>query len=125
MSDQRPVEPATGPAAGAGPGAAGPGGLGGDWPAQAADTIVRVVGQVRDRTTGPAITAARMVVYGLLAGILGLICLVLLVIGLVRVLDNYVVGEGNTWLAHFIVGALFTLLGALLWSRRRAPDEAG
>ena len=46
-----------------------------DWPAQAADTIVRVVGQVRDRTTGPAITAARAVVFGLLAAILGTVAL--------------------------------------------------
>ena len=36
------------------------GGVGGDWPAQAADTIVKVVGQVRDKTTGPAIKAARL-----------------------------------------------------------------
>ena len=42
-----------------------------DWPAQAADTIVSVVEKVRDRTTGPAITATRAVVFGLLAAMLG------------------------------------------------------
>lgn len=118
MSENRPADTTAAPTTGAP--SADP--LGGDWPAQAADTIVRVVGQVRDRTTGPAITAARGVVYGLLAGILGLLCLVLLVISLVRVLDNYVVGEDNTWLAHFIVGVLFTLVGAFMWTKRRAPD---
>ena len=95
-----------------------------DWPAQAADTIVRVVGQVRDKTTGPAIKAARGVVYGLLAGLLGAACGVMLAIAAVRIIDSYVVGEDNTWLAHFLVGLAFTLAGLFLWSKRRAPDEA-
>ena len=32
------------------------------------------------------------------------------------------VGDEHTWVAHLIVGALFTLAGAVLWSRRSAPD---
>lgn len=111
MSDHRPVDPFDGVAPS------------GEWPAQAADTIVRVVEQVRDKTTGPAITAARYVVYGLLAGLLGAVCVVMLAIALVRVMDSYLVGENNTWLAHLIVGAAFTLFGMWLWSRRRAPEE--
>jgi hypothetical protein len=95
-----------------------------DWPAQAADTIVRVVGQVRDKTTGPAETAAKAIVYGLLAGLLGTACLVMVAIMAVRILDNYVVGEDNTWLAHLIVGTAFTLAGLYMWSRRRAPEQA-
>jgi hypothetical protein len=97
----------------------------GDWPAQAADTIVRVVGQVRDKTAGPAITAARGVVYGLLAGLLGATCAVLLAIMLVRLLDNYLVGENNTWLAHLIVGALFSVAGVfMLFVKAKPRDEA-
>ena len=98
-----------------------------DWPAQAADTIVKVVGQVRDKTTGPAITAARGIVYGLLAGLLGTACAAMLAIALVRVIDVYLpddaVGGENTWLAHLIVGVTFSLLGLFLWSKRRPRDE--
>jgi hypothetical protein len=101
---------------------------GDDWPAQAADTIVRVVGQVRDKTTGPAITAARGVVYGLLAAVLGGACAVLLAIAGVRVLDAYlpdaVVGEDHTWVAHLLIGAAFTIAGMFLWSRRRPAADA-
>jgi hypothetical protein len=95
-----------------------------DWPAQAADTIVRVVGQVRDKTTRPAETVVRGVVYGLLGGLLGLVCLVLVAIALVRILVNYVVGDDNVWLAHFIVGMVFTLAGSvLLFVKAREPRE--
>lgn len=100
-----------------------------DWPAQAADTIVRVVGSVRDKTTGPAITAARAAVYGLLAALLGLSAVVLIAIGAVRALDAYLpdteFGETHTWAAHTLVGLVFTLAGLAAWSKRRpASDDA-
>lgn len=98
-----------------------------DWPAQAADTIQRVVGSVRDKTTGPAITVARWIVYGTFALVVGTVVAILLAIAAVRMLDVYLpdawVGEDHTWVAHLVVGALFTLVGALLWSRRSAPPE--
>lgn len=121
MSDNSPADAtAPGPARTVAPSIPG---IGGDWPAQAADKIVDVVGQVRDRTTGPAITAARGLVYGILAGILGGVCIVLFIICLVRLLDTYVVGEDNTWLAHLIVGLLFTAVGIGLWTQRRPSDD--
>jgi hypothetical protein len=93
-----------------------------DWPAQVADTIERLVGRVRDLTTGRAITAARAIVYGTFALLVGLAVAVLVTIALVRLLDAYlpsdVVGEEHTWVAHLLVGAVFTIAGMALWSRR-------
>ena len=100
-----------------------------DWPSQAADTIVRVVGQVRDATTGKVETAARGIVYGLLAGILGMVIAVLSAILLVRLLVNYLpdrwVGEEHVWLAHLLVGLPFLVLGMVLYSQRhpKADDD--
>jgi hypothetical protein len=98
-----------------------------DWPAQAADTIERVVGSVRDKTTGPAITAARGVVYGTFALFLGLMVGVLAAVAAVRALDAYlpsaVFGDEHVWAAHGIVGLVFTLIGALLWSKRTARER--
>jgi len=97
-----------------------------DWPAQAADTIEKVVGGVRDKTTGPAITVARGVVYGTFALIVGASVAVLLAVTLVRVADAYlpeaVFGEDHVWAAHGIVGLLFTAAGALMWSKRTATS---
>lgn len=99
-----------------------------DWPAQAADTIERVVGSVRDKTTGPAITVARWVVYGTFALVVGGVVGVLLAIAAVRALDAYLpdawVGEQHTWAAHLVVGVAFSLVGMLAWSRRSAPAPA-
>ena len=82
-----------------------------DWPAQAADTIERVVGQVRDKTTGPGLTVARGVVYGAFGGIIAIACLIVLIIGAVRLLDSLpprrVFGEDHIWVAYLIVGLVF------------------
>ena len=37
-----------------------------DWSGQAADTVVKVVDAVREKTTGPVLTIARAIVYGLI-----------------------------------------------------------
>src|SRR5918995_833950 len=101
----------------------------GDWAAQAADTIERVVGGVRDKTTGPALTVARGVVYGSFALLVGLAALVLGTIAAVRLVDNYlpdaVFGEDHTWAAHLIIGLAFVIAGAVLWVRRNgsAPED--
>ena len=98
-----------------------------DWPAQAADAIEKAVQGVRDKTTGPAITAARWVVAGLFVLIAGTMALILLAIGLVRVLDAYlpsaVFGDEHVWAAHALVGAPLFVGGLVLLSRRRAPAE--
>lgn len=106
---------------------------GDDWPAQAADTIVSVVGTVRDRTTGTAITAARGLVYGLLAGVLGLVALVLLcvvlgrllVIGLDSLLGTVDLDRPGraVWITDVIFGIVFGLVGLKLWKKATAQPS--
>jgi hypothetical protein len=92
-----------------------------DWPAQATDAIVKVVGTAHDKITGPIQTVAKAIVYGFLAAAFGLMAAVLGVILAVRVTNNYlpdaVFGENHIWAAYLIVGALFTLVG--LWLMRK------
>lgn len=119
MPDRSPQHAAGAPAARRD----GDSGVEADWPAQAADTIVRVVGQVRDATTGKVETAARAIVYGLLAAILGAVIAVLAAIATVRALDAYLPGE--VWGAHLITGAIFTIAGMLLWRQRHPNADDG
>ncbi|MEO6317737.1 MAG: hypothetical protein ABIP36_03035 [Acidimicrobiales bacterium] len=99
-----------------------------DWPAQAADTIERVVQSVRDKTTGPAISAVRWVVAGLFLVLVGVMVAVLLVVALVRVIDVYLpsslFGDHHVWAAHTVVGLPLFLAGLVLLAKRHpVPDR--
>ena len=82
---------------------------------QVADTVESVVGSIRDKTTVPAETIARALVYGIVIAAMVTAALVLVTIGVVRLLDNWL----RIWAVYAIVGGLFTVLGAFLWRRRR------
>ena len=94
-----------------------------DWPAQAADTIERVVGSVREKTTGPLLKAAKGVVYGLFAGFVGLVVVVMAIVMAARLLNNYlpdsVFGEEHMWAVYLIIGLVFLLGAAFTWPRRK------
>jgi hypothetical protein len=97
-----------------------------DWTAQGADRIESVVETVRDKTTVPVTKAARAVVYGLIAGVMGALALMLVVIGLLR-LHVYLPfdDEGRkVYITDLALGAIFLGLGLLLW-RRRLPRMKG
>ena len=88
-----------------------------EWPVQAADSVERVIGSIRDKTTVPLTTVARAIVFGLLAAVMGTAVVVLLAIAAVRLVDVYL--PEDVWAAHLVVGMLFTLVGLFLWSKRR------
>jgi hypothetical protein len=97
-----------------------------DWTVEAVDRIEAVVEVVRDKTTVPAQKVARGVVYGLVAAVMGLMALILLVIGLIR-LNVYLPfsPEGRkVWITYMSIGAIFILVGTLLW-RKRTPSNKG
>src|SRR5207244_627348 len=93
-----------------------------DWTVRAADTVDAVVSVARDKAVAPATTVSRVLVYGLLAGILATMALVLVAVGFVRLLIAYLPFEPvyrRVWAAEAIVGGIFLLPGVFLWSRRR------
>jgi hypothetical protein len=93
-----------------------------DWPTQAADAIERVVGNIRDKTTGPALTASRAIVYGTFAAIVGVAALVVVIVALVRFVNVYL--PGDVWAAHLLLGVVFSGAGAFTWARRRPAVTA-
>jgi hypothetical protein len=93
-----------------------------DWPAQATDRIVKTVDAVRAQTTDRAITAARGVVFGLLAAILGITAVVLFTILLIRIVDNYL--PGPVYWAYLLVGGVFFVAGLIAFSMRTAKTPS-
>jgi uncharacterized BrkB/YihY/UPF0761 family membrane protein len=102
-----------------------------DWAPKLADTIVRVVGSIRDKTTKRVLTAYRGVVFGLIAAFAGVLALVLLIVlvfrGVQALLDIGFDHHDSVWLSYLLVGALFTVVGLILMKRRfpNAEDAAG
>lgn len=92
-----------------------------DWPAQATDAIVKLVDEVKAKTTGPAITVARGLVFGIIVGVLGFVVAVLLVVFLIRFTTDLLElawdGAG-VWLTYLIYGTLFTVVGAIVFGKR-------
>ena len=92
-----------------------------DWTTEAADRIESVVIAVRDKTTVPVQKAARALIFGLIALIVGIVAFVMLVISLFRLNVYIPVSEEarKIWIADVVVGAIFVLIGWLLWVRRK------
>jgi hypothetical protein len=99
-----------------------------DWTVQAADTIESVVGTIRDKTVVPATTIARGLVYGIVAGTLGIAVLVLVVVMVFRMLVAYLpwgdVPGRNVWVAYLILGGIFTVAGLFFLRRANAGKPA-
>ena len=91
-------------------------GLPADWHVLATDKIVSTVDTVRVKTSGPAIKVSRAVVFGLMGGVISLIALIVFLIGFVRLLNNVL--PKDVWLVYLILGAIFLIAGAFLWTKR-------
>jgi hypothetical protein len=93
-----------------------------NWAPDLTDQITEFVANVRKRTTDNAVKAARAVVFGLLAAVLGIVALVLLIVGTTRGLQAlYDLGtswEVAVYLSYFTLGGIFTLLGLFLMTKR-------
>lgn len=90
-----------------------------DWEVRATELIVDKVGWVKEQTAGRAITVAGYVLLGAFAVSLGTFALLLLLIGLVRavnvwVLPDAIFGETHVWAAHGLIGVVFVLAGLVL-----------
>jgi len=84
-----------------------------DWAVQTADSIERLVETVRSNTADRLVSVARLIVFGLLAAILGVVALVFFINFVVRIMDSYI--PGGVWVVYLALGGLFTLAGLLLW----------
>ncbi len=94
------------------------------WADEMTDTVVTTVRTIREKTTVPLIYAARGVVFGLLAAILGIFAAVLLILTLLRglqaLLDLAVDWPQAVYLSYLILGALFCLVALVLFKKRNA-----
>ncbi|HEY2333308.1 MAG TPA: phage holin family protein [Acidimicrobiales bacterium] len=92
-----------------------------DWAARTADTIDELLGKVRSKTTVPLERLTRILVYGIVAVTLGVVVVVLVIIALVRALDELI--PGPVWSAYLILGGIFLAVGLFLWRKRPSRQD--
>lgn len=96
------------------------------WADETADTVIRLVGKVRDGGTTKVVHLARGVVYGIIAAFLGMFALVIALIMITRAiqsgLDAVVDHDRSVYISYFIVGGIFTIVGLLLFKKRSASS---
>ena len=106
-----------------------------DWTVAAVDRIESAVAVVRDNATTRVVVAARAVVYGLIAAVLGIVVLLFLTIAAVRLLDVvlsdwHILGfqdhpGRSVWVVLAILGGIFTVPGLFLLRRAAVKREQG
>ena len=95
---------------------------GADWTVELVDRLDHVIDLVRTNTADRLVKVARLLIFGLIAAIVGSMAAVLGLILVVRVLD--IILPSGVWLPDVVLGAIFLGLGLFLWSKRTAPAVA-
>lgn len=97
-----------------------------NWAADVTDLIERSVAQIRHRTTRPIVMAARGVVFGLLAGITGIVALTLFTVAFFRgvqaVLEVPLDHETAVWVSYLLVGVLLVIVGLIAMAKRHTKE---
>ncbi len=93
-----------------------------NWATETTDIVVSFIDTVRSKTTQNLVYAARGVVFGLIALIVGAfaltIALVMAMRGLQSLLELATTWERAVYLSYFIVGGVFSIAGVWLFKKR-------
>jgi hypothetical protein len=93
-----------------------------NWATETTDLVVSYIDLVRSKTTQNLVYAARGVVFGLIALIVGAfaltVALVMAMRGLQSLLELATTWERAVYLSYFIVGGVFSIAGVLLFKKR-------
>jgi predicted lysophospholipase L1 biosynthesis ABC-type transport system permease subunit len=97
-----------------------------NWATDVTDLIERGVSQLRNRTTRPIVMAARGIVFGLLAGITGIVALTLFTVALFRglqaILEVPFDHETAVWVSYVLVGVLLVIAGMVAMAKRHTEE---
>lgn len=98
-----------------------------NWAQETTDWIVSRIDLVRSQTTGKVILAARALVFGIIAVLLGAFILAIALIGAMRGLQSLLelatTWERAVYLSYFIVGGILTVAGLVLFRKRHVAHD--
>jgi hypothetical protein len=100
-----------------------------NWAPELADTVERLVGQIRDKATNKVVLVVRAVVFGFVIALTALAALVLMVILGTKLLQRIVnIGgaidaDSSVWVSYLVMGGILVLVGLFLMRKRSTPDD--
>jgi len=98
-----------------------------NWAPNLADTVVRVVTSVRDKTTKPLLLISRALVFGIIGLVGGVIAIVLVLViatrGLQALIEIGTSHRNAVWISYLGVGIGLSLIGFLLMSKRTQKES--
>lgn len=98
------------------------------WAGKQADTIVRIIDQLRLRTTRPLVLLARGLVFGLVAVAGGVTALLLLLIAATRALQAVIEWPFShptaVWVSYLVLGGLLLVAGSVFMKLRHSGSPA-
>ncbi len=101
-----------------------------NWAPELADTVERLVGQVRDKATNKVVVVVRAVVFGVLIVVSAFAAMVLAVIIGTKLLQRILnIGGGldhdsTVWVSYLVLGGILTLAGLFCMRMREPLDDA-
>ncbi|MGH9071080.1 MAG: phage holin family protein [Acidimicrobiales bacterium] len=95
-----------------------------EWPAKVAGAVESLADLVRSKAVHPLEKAARAIVFGVVAAVLGLMVVILVSVGVIRVLNVYLF-PGQEWASYTIAGGIFLGAGVFLFLRKRPKTSRG
>jgi uncharacterized membrane protein len=98
-----------------------------NWATETTDKLVSFIDSVRMQTTQKVVYAARGAVFGLLAGILGVLIVFVIMIGAMRGLQSLLALAVDwpqaVYLSYFVVGGILSVIGIVLFRKRNAATN--
>lgn len=95
-----------------------------NWATETTDKLVSLIDNVRSQTTQKLVYAARGAVFGVIAVMLGTLIVVVAIVGLLRgvqsLLELAVDWDRAVYISYLVVGAIFSLVGLVLFRKRNS-----
>jgi hypothetical protein len=100
-----------------------------NWAPELADTVERIVGQVRDKATSKVVVVVRAVVFGVIIACTAVATLVLAIILGTKLLQRivniggWIDADSSVWVSYLVLGGILTLGGLLCMYKRESRES--
>jgi hypothetical protein len=92
-----------------------------DWAEKAADLVEQVANTLRQKGIEPLFRIGRLMSYGIIALLAGVIVLVVTMTVIVRLLTDYAFGH-HVWITYLLIGGITLTLGMFLMKKMKSYD---